>query len=232
VALRYRFSGYTVEVSSDGATWQARSKPFTETVVSLLAPASNTQVVYILTTAPLSVTTPLRPVIRYTIQASRDGAQTWQAGVTDKIGDCYTVHVELQALKGPASDDSLIVATQCVDSPSDSRGFGMGARLSTDGGRSFVWSAAGDGIQLGQTREGILRFIPKGSDAERLSLSTNKGATWQTLTPPALDIGFPSSFPILEIDSADAASVRLREQFGQQRIWQSRDGGHSWVIGK
>ena len=186
-----------------------------------------------LTTVPLSTSTELRPVIRYTIQASRDGGLAWQAGATDQIGGCYMVKVELQPLKGPtAAAESLIVATQCVDNPSDSRGFGMGARLSTDGGRSFVWSASGDGIQIGQTREGLLRFFPKGGEREQLALSTDKGVTWQALSPPPIDIGYPSAYPVFEIDSRDPANVRLREQTGLQRVWESHDGGHSWATAK
>jgi hypothetical protein len=189
-------------------------------------------VVYVLTTVPLSTSTELRPVIRYTVQASRDGGLTWRAGATDQIGGCYMVKVELQALKGPtAAAESLMVATRCVDNPSDARGFGMGARLSTDGGRSFVWSASGDGIQIGQTREGILRFLPRGGERDQLSLSADKGVTWQALSLPAIEIGYPSSYPILEIDSRDAANVRLREQTGPRRVWESRDGGHTWGHG-
>jgi hypothetical protein len=154
VFLSYRFSDHTVLVSSDGSAWQERPQRFAEKITSLSSPASNPVVVYILTTVPLSTSTELRPVSRYTVQASRDGELTWQAGATDQTGGCYMVKAELQVVKGPAAPESLIVATQCVDNPSDARGFGLGAHLSTDGGRSFAWSASGDGIQLGQTREG------------------------------------------------------------------------------
>lgn len=229
--LRYKFSDHTVSVSSDGSAWQERPQQFPEKIVSLISAASNSAVVYLLTTAPLSTSTNLRPVIRYTVQASRDGGLNWQPGASEQFGGCYTVNVGLRALISHATDaDSLIVATQCVDNPSDARGFGMGARLSMDGGRSFVWSANGDGIQVGQTRDGILRFIPQRAEGERLALSTDRGATWQPLAPPALDIGYPSSSPLLEIDDGDANVVRLREQIGSKRVWESRDGGRTWRV--
>jgi hypothetical protein len=170
-------------------------------------------------------------VYRYTVMASLDAAQTWQAGASGEIGGCYMVKASLQALAGPSAPPAmLLLNTQCADSPSDSRGYGMGVRLSTDAGRTFVWSQNGDGIQLLYARDGIVRFLP-GNTASTLALSTDQGRTWQPLPLPAQhnSSGYPSTYPRLEVDANNSAHLTLREQTANQRVWTSLDAGQTWT---
>ena len=228
---RYQFANRSVQVSVDGQNWQDRPYRFEDQIAGLLPAVANPDVVYVLTTAPLTTTEPFRPRLRYTLYASADAAQTWERRAADEIGGCYMVKVALQPVSGwTVPPDMLTVRTQCADSPSDSRGLGLGARLSTDGGRTFVWTMAADGIELLVTPEGILRFIPDRSGGSTLALSRDKGLTWQALTPPALNVGYPSSSPLFEADEHDPLHVQLRERAGEQRVWESFDGGHTWTV--
>jgi hypothetical protein len=80
-----------------------------------------------------------RPTAKYTLHQSMDGGRTRLPRYSGEIGGCYMVNVALLPPRSAAMGPGHIgLATQCADSPSESRGFGLTTYSSYDGGRRFV----------------------------------------------------------------------------------------------
>ena len=94
--------------------------------------------IYTLDVQQTSPAAELRKRIEYKLYVSNDGGATRELRHSGTIGGCYIVNVSiLKPRSATIGSGHIGLATQCVDSPSASRGLGTTLFSSYDGGRTF-----------------------------------------------------------------------------------------------
>jgi hypothetical protein len=103
---------------------------------------ADAQAVYILEVDWHDTNPPPGPAKRegsFTLYFSPDGGQTREPRYTGTVGGCFISRITLLRPAQPnAAVGRIGVATQCADSPSESRGVGVTIMTSYDGGRTFM----------------------------------------------------------------------------------------------